>query len=150
MKYSLQIIINLPREEVFNKLEDPANLQFWQRGFISFKLLGDKRGDLGVRSKLKYKMGKREVTMIETVTKRVFPKKLHVTYEAEGVFNSQKNYFEEEPDKSTLWITDNEFRFTGFMKIIGFFNAGAFKKQTHQFMEDFKAFAEEGKRVKKI
>lgn len=147
MKYSLQIIINLPREEVFNKLEDPANMQHWQRGFISFKLLGEKRGEVGVRSKLKYKIGKREITMIETVTKRVFPKKLHVTYEADGVFNTQKSYFEEEPDKSTLWITDNEFRFTGYMKVIGFLMAGSFKKQTQQYMEDFKAFAEEGKTI---
>lgn len=150
MKYSRQIIIDLPREEVFNILEDPANLKHWQQGFISFKLLGEKRGQIGVHSKLKYKMGTREISLIETVTKRVFPKKLHVTYEADGVFNSQKNYFEVEPDNSTLWITDNELKFSGFMKIIGFLRAASFKNQTKQFMEDFKAFAEDGKSIENI
>ncbi|UJH91143.1 SRPBCC family protein [Antarcticibacterium sp. 1MA-6-2] len=149
MKYSKQIIIALPRAEVFNKLEDPAYLKYWQQGFISFISLGDQRGAVGSRAKLKYKIGHREIVIIETVTKRVFPKKLHVIYESEGVFNSQKSYFEEEPDNSTLWITDNEFKFSGFMRIIGFLKAGSFKKQTQQFMEDFKAFAEEGKRIDK-
>lgn len=33
------------------------------------------------------------------------------------------------------------------MKIIGKLMPGEFKKQSRQFMEDFKAFAEDGKKV---
>lgn len=147
MKYSLQIVIELSRQEVFTKLEDPATYSCWQRGLISYKLIGDTVKEVGARTKLKYKMGKREITMMETVTKRVFPKTLHMVYEADKVFNSQKNYFEEEPNETTLWITDSEFKFSGFMKIVGFLMPGVFKKQTQKYMEDFKAFAEEGKNV---
>ena len=147
MKYSQQIIIDLPREEVVTKMEDHTGYKYWQRGFISYKFLSGKEGEVGARSKLKFKMGKREIEMVETITKRVFPKKLHVTYEAPGVYNVQKHYFEEEPNNSTLWISDTEFKFSGFMRIIGFVLPGSFKRQTRQYMKDFKAFAEEGKSV---
>lgn len=147
MKFSHKILINLPREEVINKMEDPANYKHWQRGFISYNHLSGLQGEEGSRSKLKYKMGNREISMVETILKRVFPKKFHATYEAPGVFNIQKNYFEEEPENKTLWIADSEFQFSGFMKLIGTFMPGSFKKQSLQFMQDFKSFAEEGKSV---
>ncbi|MEM9233941.1 MAG: SRPBCC family protein, partial [Pseudomonadota bacterium] len=65
-----------------------------------------------------------------------------------GVLNYSNNHFEETSPGVTQWISDNEFRFSGLMmKIMGFVMPGAFKKQTRQMMSDFKAFAEEGKRV---
>ncbi len=147
MKFSKQIIIDLPREEVFSKMEDPANFKYWQKGFISYKDLSGKPGQEGARAKLKYKMGKREISMIETIIKRVAPRKLHVSYEATGVFSIQKNYFQEEEKTRTLWIADHEFKFSGFMKLMGFFMPGAFKKQSYTYMKDFKNFAEKGTRV---
>ncbi len=147
MKFSHQILINLPREEVIHKMEDPANYKHWQRGFISYKHLSGLHGNEGSRSRLKYKMGNREISMVETILKRVSPKTFHATYEAPGVFNIQKNYFEEEPENKTLWIADSEFQFSGFMKLIGTFMPGSFKKQSLHFMQDFKSFAEEGKSV---
>lgn len=147
MKFSKQIIINLPREEVFKKMEDPANFKHWQKGFISYKHLSGKPGEEGARAKLKYKIGKREITMIETIMQRMIPRKLHVSYEAKGVFNVQKNYFQEEDKTKTLWIADSEFQFSGFMKLMGFFMPGAFKKQSLTYMKDFKTFAEEGSKA---
>lgn len=144
MKFSKQLIIDLPREDVFKMIEDPANFKYWQKGLISYRNLSGKPGEEGTRAKLKYKMGKREISMIETIIKRVVPRKLHVSYEAKGVFNVQKNYFQEEEKTKTLWIADYEFRFTGFMRLIGFFMPGAFKKQSLTYMKDFKTFAEEG------
>ncbi|MCM4159960.1 SRPBCC family protein [Antarcticibacterium flavum] len=147
MKFSKQIIIDLPREEVFKKVEDPTNFKHWQKGFISYRHLSGKPGQEGSRAKLKYKMGKREISMIETIIKRAVPGKLHVSYEATGVFNIQKNYFQEEEKTRTLWIADYEFKFSGFMKLMGFFMPGAFKKQSLTYMKDFKNFAENGNRV---
>ena len=39
-------------------------------------------------------------------------------------------------------INDQEFRFKGFMKIIGLLMPGAFKKQSKKYLEDFKYFVE--------
>ncbi len=147
MKYSKEIIIDLPRKEVIAKMEKTENFKHWQKGFISYNHLSGNPGHVDARSKLKYKMGKREIEMVETIEKNDLPKKLFVSYDAEGVFNIQKNYFEEVGNNSTKWISDNEFECSGFMKIIAFLMPGSFKKQTYKYMKDFKAFAENGKSV---
>lgn len=147
MKFSHQIVIDLPREEVIKKLEDPSLYKHWQRGFISYKHLSGLQGQVGSRSQLKYKMEKREIVMIETILKKVPPKKFHSSYEAPGVYSIQNNYFEQEQENKTHWIADSEFQFSGFMKLIGTFMPGSFKKQSLKFMQDFKSYAEEGKSV---
>ncbi len=148
MKYSKEIIIDLPREEVISKMEKPENFKYWQKGFISYKHISGTPGKEGSRSKLKYKMGNREIEMIECIEKNNLPNELHTTYDAKGVYNIQKNYFEEETKNATRWISYNEFQFSGFMKLIGSLMPGMFKKQSYQYMKDFKTFAEEGKCVK--
>ena len=148
MEYSKEIIINLPRNEVINKMENPDNFKHWQDGFISHKHISGQAGSEGARSKLAYKMGKREIEMTETILKNNLPDELHTTYEAKGVFNIQKNYFEEVDENTTKWISYNEFQFSGFMKLIGFLMPGAFEKQSAKYMKDFKAFAEEGKSIR--
>lgn len=147
MKYSQEIIIQLPREEVISKMEKPENFKFWQKGFISYKHVSGNHGEEGARSKLAYNMNGREIEMIETIIKSNLPKELHTTYETKGLFNIQKNYFEEESKTSTRWVSYSEFQFSGFMKLIGKLMPGTFKKQSFQFMKDFKAFAEKGKSV---
>ncbi|WP_010228707.1 SRPBCC family protein [Gillisia marina] len=147
MKYSKEIIIDLPREEVIAKMEDPNNFKHWQKGFVSYKHISGKAGHNDARSKLKYKMGKRNIEMVETIEKNNLPSKLFVSYDAKGVFNRQKNYFEEVDSNSTKWISDNEFECSGFMKIIAFLMPGSFKNQTYKYMKDFKAFAENGTSV---
>lgn len=148
MKYSQEIIIRLPREEVISKMEAPENFKFWQKGFISYKHISGKPGEVGARSNLVLNMNGREIEMTETIIKSNLPKELHTTYKAKGVYNIQKNYFEEETTTSTRWVSYSEFQFSGFMKLIGKLMPGTFKKQSMQFMKDFKAFAEKGKSVK--
>lgn len=147
MKYTQVITINLPREEVVEKFSDPGNFRHWQRGFISFKPLSGDFGKAGSKNELKYKMGKREIEMTETVLRNDLPDEFESTYEAKGVYNVQKNRFKEIDKNTTEWISESEFKFSGFMKIMGWIMPGAFKKQSYQFMEDFKAYAEEGKSV---
>ena len=141
MKYTLNITINQPRKRVVELFDNPENMAKWQQGFISFEPLSGDPGAEGATARLRYKMGKREVEMIETITKNNLPDEFNGTYEAKGVFNIIKNTFHDEGDK-TKWVTNNEFHFKGFMKLFAFFMPGAFKKQTLKFMNDFKKFAE--------
>ena len=125
-------------------MQDPSNYKYWQRGFISYNHLTGLPEKEGSRSRLKFKMGKREIDMVETILKINSPKKFYTSYEAQGVFNTQKNHFEKVADNKTRWIADSEFKFSGFMRIIGLLKPGAFKKQSQQYMKDFKEFAERG------
>ena len=141
MKYTTEIEISLPRNRVIELFDNPDNMSSWQEGFISFETISGNPGEEGAKAKLKYKMGKREIEMTETITKRDLPDIFNGTYEAKGVFNIIENRFIDKGE-TTTWISVNEFRFKGFMKLFAIFMPGAFKKQTLKYMNDFKKFAE--------
>lgn len=142
LNYKNEVIINASRDKVIELFMDPNNIDKWQPGFISMEILSGESGEVGSKTKMKYKMGKREVEMVETITVKNLPFEFSGTYEADGVFNSVKNYFEELPDGKTKYWTDSEFQFKGFMKIIGFLFPGMFKKQSQKYLDLFKAFVE--------
>ncbi len=142
MKYTTDIEIEKPIEKVIELFDNPDNMSKWMEGLQSFEHLSGTPGQPGAKSKLKFKMGKREVEMIETITVRNLPDEFSSTYEAKGVFNIVKNRFEKLSDTKTKYITDNEFQFKGFMKLIAFFMPGAFQKQSYKYLELFKSFAE--------
>jgi hypothetical protein len=114
----------------------------WMEGLQSFEHISGTHGQPGAKSRMKFKMGKREIEMIETITVRNLPAEFSGTYEAKGVFNVVKNRFVPLPGDRTKYITENEFRFTGFMKLIGWLMPGAFKKQSMKYLNDFKNFVE--------
>lgn len=142
MKYTIEIDINLSRNNVIKLFDNPDNMKYWQKGFISFKTLSGKPGEVGTKSRIKYKMGNREIEMIETITKRDLPNEFSGTYEAKGVWNLNKNYFIELDENKTRWKSEIEFKFYGFMKLIAFLMPNSFKKQSMKYLKDFKSFAE--------
>ncbi len=145
MKYTCEVVVDLPRDKFIEKLDNPENMKHWQTGLTQYKLLSDEAGKEGAQMELHYKMGKRDIVMIETILKRDFPNEFHATYDAKGVHNIQKNFFEAINPNQTLWRSVCEFQFSGFMmKLMGFLMPGAFKKQSMKYLNDFKAFAEEG------
>jgi len=146
MKYTIEIDIDLPRDEVIEKLDNVENMKHWMRGLVSYELLSGSAGEEGARTDLKFKMGKRDLEMVETIIKRNFPDEFHAHYDSKGVHNIQKNYFIAHDDtKTTTWKSECEFQFAGFgMKLMGFLIPAAFKKQSLKYAQDFKNFAEKG------
>ena len=150
MKYTIETIIKLPRDEVIKKMDNSDNMKHWQRGLVSAEHISGTPGEVGSKMKLSYQMGKRRLEMIETVSKRNFPIEFHGVYDAKGMHNIQQNYFEETPDGYTKWISKSEFLPTNFaLRMITLLMPRAFKKQSKKYMSDFKNFAEEGISVSK-
>lgn len=144
MKYTTEILIALPREEFIKKLDNPDNMKHWMRGLVSYELISGTPGEEGAQMTMKFKMGKRDMEMVETIITRNMPEEFHATYDAKGVHNIQKNYFKKE-NGQTRWISESEFQFEAFgMKLMAFLMPGAFKKQSKQYANDFKNFAENG------
>jgi hypothetical protein len=49
----------------------------------------------------------------------------------------------------TLWLSESEYRFSGLLiRLVALLMPGAFRKQSQQHMQDFKAFAEQGQDVR--
>lgn len=148
MKYTTEVIIDLPREEVIKKLDNADNMKYWQRGLKNYEFLEGTPGKEGAKMKLEYLMGKREVTLTETITKNTFPTEFHANYDTKGVHNIQRNFFHEVDGNKTKWVSESEFQFAGFgMKLMGWLMPGAFKKQSQKYLNDFKNFAENGTSV---
>jgi hypothetical protein len=80
--------------------------------------------------------------MIETIVRRDLPDNFTGTYDAQGVHNIIENHFYTDGPESTRWVMDTEFQFSGFMRIASKFMGGVFRKQSMEFMQNFKDFAE--------
>lgn len=142
MKYTSEININKPVDQVIALFDNPDNLSKWMEGLQSFEHISGTPGEPGAKSRLRFLLGKRKMEMTETVLVRNLPDEFSGSYETNGVYNIVKNRFEKISDHETRYITENEFRFTGFMKIISWLMPGAFKKQSYKYLEAFKRFAE--------
>lgn len=145
MKYNIEVIIDIPRDEVVKKMDNIENMKHWQQGLISAEHISGTPGKVGAKMQLNYKFGKREMQLIETITKNNFPNEFHAIYTMKGMHNNQENFFEETPDGKTKWTSICEFIPSGFMmKIMTTLMPGTFKKQSKKYMLDFKNFAENG------
>ncbi|HLF63005.1 MAG TPA: SRPBCC family protein [Saprospiraceae bacterium] len=143
MKYTLEIDIDLPRDRVITLFDNPENLKHWQPGFMSMEPLSGTPGQAGATSRLKYKIGGRELELIETITVRNLPDEFSGTYETEGMWNEVRNIFQAVDHNKTRWISYVEFRPSSFsLKLMMKLAPGAFRKQSYQFMKDFKKWAE--------
>lgn len=143
MDYKLDIIINKPRGEVVKLIDDPDNLKKWQPELVSFEHISGEERKSGQKSKIVYLMGMKECEMIETLEAHELPELLVASYETNGVFNRVENHFRTVGADQTHWTTKNHFKFTSIgMKLMGFFMKKAFPKQTMNYMQRFKDFAE--------
>jgi len=142
MKYTCEIDVAVSRDKFIALFDNPDNLIKWQAGFVSMTPLSGEPGTAGAKSTMVYKMGKRNIEMIETIETRQMPEKFTAIYEAKGMWNSVENTFSETASGGTNWFMDTEFRSSGLMKLMALFMPGMFKKQSVKMMNDFKAFAE--------
>lgn len=143
MKYTTEIIINKPINEVINLFDSVENLYKWMEGLENFEHISGNSGEVGAKSRLTFQMGKRKMVMIETILKKDLPNEFTGTYETKGVYNIVRNRFEKIDEKQTKYISENEFIFSSFfMKLFGILAPGLFKKQSMKYLENFKHFAE--------
>lgn len=145
MRYQVETVINLPREEVVKIFDNPDNLSKWQPTLVSMKHISGKEGEPGAKSRMVYKRGNGTMEMTETIVTRNLPEEFTANYETDGVLNINRNYFHAVSDTQTRWVTDTEFQFSSFMmKVMGFVLPFVFKNQTREFMDNFKNLAENG------
>ena len=159
MKYTVSIEIALPRERVVELLADPAQVPKWLRGLVLHEPLSGLPGEVGTVSRVVLQMGQQQMECTETITRRE-PVNVHglppdraVHFDREilatGMWNAAREQLTEAGPETTLWVSENEFRFSSLpMRLMGFFMRGAFRKQSHQHLQDFRAFAEQGADVR--
>jgi len=144
MKFSCQVKINLPIKKVIELWENPDNMKEWQDGFVSLDHLSGKAGEIGAKSKISYKTGKREMELTETILAYNLPDEMSARYEHTHMVNTMTNRFESLSENQTRWQANIEYtQFNGIMpKLMAMLLPGMFKKQTQKWLNQFKTFAE--------
>lgn len=108
MNYSSEIEIDRPVDKVVELFDNPDNMDKWMQGLESFERISGKPGQVGAKSLLKFKMGKRKIEMIETITVSNLPEEFSGTYEAKGVYNIVKNRFVPLPEiEQNIYLNRN-------------------------------------------
>ncbi|MFF9978038.1 SRPBCC family protein [Streptomyces erythrochromogenes] len=159
MKYTVSIEVALPREKVVGLLADPVHLPQWLRGLVLHEPLSGVHGQVGTTSRVVMQMGQRTFECTETITRREpadlrgIPTGSVVHFDreivGEGMWSAVRDRLTEAGPEATLWVSENEYRFGGvLMRLVGLLMPGSFRKQSQQHMQDFKAFAEEGRDVR--
>ena len=80
MKYTTEILINKPIDDVIWKMNSSENMVHWQEGLVSTEHISGVPGEFGAKMKLNYDFGNRKIELIETITKSNFPSEFHATY----------------------------------------------------------------------
>jgi len=142
MKYTVELEIEKPIDELVRLYDNPDNLYSWMEGLKSIDPIAGDPGQPGAQSRMVFESGKRTIEMTETIKERNLPEVFGATYETNGVLNIQNNHFVSLGPDKTKYISENEFRFTGLMKFLSPLMKEAFKKQTLKYLKQFKAFAE--------
>ncbi|MFI9555391.1 SRPBCC family protein [Nonomuraea endophytica] len=159
MKYTVSIEIALPRERAVQLLADPAHMPKWLRGLVLHEPLNGVHGQVGTKSRVVIQTGQQKFEATKTITRRepadlnAIPKGSVVHFDreivGEGMWSVARERLTEAGPETTLWVSENEYRFSGLlMRLVGLLMPGAFRKQSQQHMQDFKAFAEQGKDVR--
>jgi len=141
MRYTLEIVVDAPRERVVQLFTDPTHFVDWQPGLECYELVSGEQAQTGAKAELTTRAGNRLTGMTEVIESNELPDSLTAIYESHGVWNRNANSFVAESPDSTRWISDNEFRFTGARKALALLE-GSFKKESFDIMERFKAFVE--------
>ena len=142
MKYTTTIEIDVPPARAIELFGNPHHCSDWMESLVDMDVLQGEPGQMGTKTALWHKMGKREITMIETVTHRDIPNLFTATYEANGVWNQAIRHFQRLEDERTAWKMETEFRCSGIMWLLTTLRPGMFKRQTQATMGACKAFAE--------
>lgn len=142
VRYTTEVIIDLPRNRVIDLFDSVENMYKWQPGLKNHQVISGEPGREGCRSELVYEARKGDLIMTETIIKRNLPEEFHTVYQSRGVINDTFNYFTEPEKTKTRWQTINVFRFRGLMALMAPLMKSAFAKNTLLNMERFKSFAE--------
>ena len=142
MKYTCDVIIRKPKDQVASLFHDKRKYHNWMEGLENYEVLEGRFGEEGTISKLDFKLKGRDIKMQERVIENNLPDNYTVEYKSAGVLNIVKNVFEETEYNETKYSSINELRFSGIMKLFGFLMPGSFKKTSQKYLEDFKSMVE--------
>jgi len=141
MKFNFHVEteIERPLEAVIRLFANREHLPKWQPGLTSSEFMESKPY---LKYRLRFQLGRRKMSMMETITRNELPEHFDGYYEMKGMKMEIQNSFTSVGLNRTRWTSDVEYRFKGLMALIAPFMKENFRKQSVILMKNFKGFAE--------
>ncbi len=141
--YSTEITINKPLHEVTRLFTAIEHYPDWQPNLDEYNTFEGAPTQTGAKSKIVYKEGRNDdVKMVETVLQNDLPEMYRVKISTDGVISYQDHSFIQEGENQTSYRIETRYDLDGLMTLMNILNPNHFKKQTEEFMDSFKKFAE--------
>ncbi len=143
MRYEMTTDIMKPLEQVAKLFVDRNSFKHWQKELVAIRSLDGELNATGSQYEVEVRMGKHNLTMVETILDNSLPRYYKTEYRTGRDVNTLEFWFAEVSPQSTQLKVECVFICHSFlMKIMAFFMPGSFKKQTKQYLDAFKEFAE--------
>lgn len=135
MRFTKEIVLNKPIEQVRVLTADPAHLHRWQPDLVSITQHGETPGTAGSTATLTY----RRFTLEETVLAATADERT-ARYETRGLVHTITNRYTRIDDQRTKLVSDNEFQLSGLLKLGRRVLEKSLRDQAERNIDNFKAF----------
>lgn len=142
MKYTVSNTINGSLDDVHKKFTEPEGALNWMEGIVKIDRLSGTPYTVGAKTDFHSVYSNKEMVISETVLEQNLPHQIKFAYESPMGYNEVELLFEQLDENTVKQTGNNYFQLKGFMKFIGFFMKGMFKKQSLKYMNGFKHYVE--------
>ncbi len=142
MKYTSEIIIDLPIEKVVSVFNNQDYMFEWMEGLKKVTPLTRIQGEIGSRMEMYFEIGKRKMHIIETILDKKLPQHMICKYNSFGMESTVSIHFEAIETVKTKYSTISNYKFKGLFKLMSIFSSKVFKNQSYKYLADFKEFVE--------
>jgi len=142
IRFTQQITIRRPVDEVFRAYTDPGQLAAWQPGLSDVEPNATVKGIDQPVTRLKYKLGRRAMIVIQSVKSATAPNRYSVEYMMKGMRHTVAHTFEAKGPQETAWTAVSEIRFSGLMRLFGRRMRAGLEEQGRILMRNFKGYLE--------
>ena len=142
MRYTLSNTIERPLDEVVRRLREPDGVMHWMEGLQRIEHVSGTPREVGAKSNFYFLYKNKEMKIAETILEQNLPRQIKFGYHSSMGYNEVELCFEKLSDHRVKQTSNSYFEMKGFMKVMGFFMQGMFKKQSMKYMNAFKDYVE--------
>lgn len=142
-KYSGALEVKKPLAQVVAAFANPDYLGHYQDGFIAKELLSGEAGQAGAVSVLRYRYGKQQMELVETIHSNQLPLSFSAHYQHKHMENTMLCRFRELSADSTSYEYEYEYTRMSFVpRVLGLLFPNMYRKQGEKWLRQFKDFVE--------
>ncbi len=135
MRFTEQVVLDKPIDQVRALTSDPGHLRHWQPDLVSITSHDGTPGAAGSTATLKY----RRFTLEETVLSATADERVS-RYRTTGMVHTITNRYSVVDDEHTLLVCDNEFELSGLLELGRRVLEKSLREQVERNVRNFKAF----------